>query len=81
LKNANPAEDSDSFDSRIDKVHYLTGIQRMDSNAHKFGVDPSYVSRVARGERRPPKIEVFLDREILRIQTAIKAKSQSEEED
>jgi hypothetical protein len=56
-------------------------MQRVDSNAHKFGVDPSYVSRVARGERRSPKIEVFLDREILRIQTAIKAKSQSEEED
>jgi hypothetical protein len=35
--------------------------------ADKYGVDPSYVSRVARGERRSPKIELFLDHEVQRI--------------
>jgi DNA-binding transcriptional regulator YdaS (Cro superfamily) len=39
--------------------------------ADKLGVDPSYVSRVARGERRSPKIEVVLDREVSRILTSI----------
>jgi len=32
--------------------------------ADKLGVDPSYVSRVARGERKSPKIEASLNREI-----------------
>jgi hypothetical protein len=35
--------------------------------AEKFGVDPSYVSRIARGERRYPKIEAFLNHEVQRI--------------
>jgi transcriptional regulator with XRE-family HTH domain len=39
--------------------------------ADKLGVDPSYVSRVARGERRSPKIEEVLDREASRILTSI----------
>ena len=32
--------------------------------AHKLGVDPSYVSRVARGERRSKRIEAALSAEI-----------------
>lgn len=39
--------------------------------ADKLGVDPSYVSRVARGERRSLKIEVVLDREVSRILASI----------
>jgi transcriptional regulator with XRE-family HTH domain len=39
--------------------------------ADKLGVDPSYVSRVARGDRRSPKIEEVLDREVSRILTSI----------
>ena len=39
--------------------------------SEKFGVDPSYVSRIARGERRSPKIEVFLDREVSRILASV----------
>ena len=39
--------------------------------ADKLGADPSYVSRVARGERRSPKIEEVLDREVLRILASI----------
>jgi transcriptional regulator with XRE-family HTH domain len=35
--------------------------------ADKLGVDPSYVSRVARGERRSPKIEASLKREVSRL--------------
>jgi hypothetical protein len=31
-------------------------------------MDPSYVSRVARGERRSPKIERALERELARIE-------------
>ena len=39
--------------------------------ADKLGVDSSYVSRVARGERRSPKIEAVLDREVSRILASI----------
>lgn len=39
--------------------------------ADKFGVDPSYVSRIARGERRSHKIELFLDHEVQRILASI----------
>jgi hypothetical protein len=35
--------------------------------AAKYGVDPSYVSRIARGERRSPEIEAPLNREISRL--------------
>jgi predicted transcriptional regulator len=35
--------------------------------ADKLGVDPSYVSRVSRGERRSPKIEVLLRREVSKL--------------
>lgn len=37
--------------------------------ADKLGVDPSYVSRVARGERKSQKIEAALDREISKVLT------------
>jgi hypothetical protein len=35
--------------------------------ARKVNVDPSYVSRVARGERRSDLIEASLERELKRI--------------
>jgi transcriptional regulator with XRE-family HTH domain len=35
--------------------------------ADKLGVDPSYVSRVSRGERRSPKIEVLLKHEVSKL--------------
>jgi len=35
--------------------------------ADRLGVDPSYVSRVARGERKSPKIEASLNREVSRL--------------
>jgi hypothetical protein len=44
----------------------------------KLGVDPSYVSRVARGERRSAKIDASLNREIsklLKSASMIKAKA------
>ncbi len=36
--------------------------------AQKLGVDRSYVSRVARGERKSPEIEAALQAEIKRIE-------------
>ena len=39
--------------------------------ADKLAVDPSLVSRVARGERRSHKIKLFLDREVLKILASI----------
>lgn len=41
--------------------------------AHQLKVDPSYVSRVARQERRSAEIEAFLKREIRRIIALVKA--------
>jgi transcriptional regulator with XRE-family HTH domain len=38
--------------------------------ARQLGIDPSYVSRVARGERRSTKVEEALLREIKRIEKA-----------
>ena len=35
--------------------------------ADKLEVDPSYVSRVSRGERRSPKIEALLRREVSKL--------------
>jgi transcriptional regulator with XRE-family HTH domain len=35
--------------------------------AQKLGVDPSYVSRVANGKRRSPKIEAELARQVTKI--------------
>jgi transcriptional regulator with XRE-family HTH domain len=39
--------------------------------AKKLQVDPSYVSRVARGERRSPEIEKALTMELKKIQAGI----------
>jgi transcriptional regulator with XRE-family HTH domain len=39
--------------------------------AEKFGVDPSYVSRIARRERHSPKIEEFLNHEVQRILASV----------
>jgi hypothetical protein len=39
--------------------------------AHKLKVDPSYVSRVARGGRRSQEIEVQLSREVSKIVAVI----------
>ena len=48
--------------------------------ADRLGVDPSYVSRVARGERKSPKIEATLNREIskLLVSMSLKAKVKKE---
>jgi transcriptional regulator with XRE-family HTH domain len=43
--------------------------------ADKLGVDPSYVSRVARGERRSPKIEASLNREVSKLLTSASPKA------
>jgi hypothetical protein len=39
--------------------------------AKQLKVDPSYVSRVARGERRSNEIEVSLERELRRIMSMV----------
>jgi transcriptional regulator with XRE-family HTH domain len=36
--------------------------------ARRLGVDRSYVSRVARGQRTSPKVEAALDAELKRIE-------------
>jgi len=40
--------------------------------ARQLKVDPSYVSRVARGERQSGKIEACLERELRRIMTLVR---------
>jgi hypothetical protein len=40
--------------------------------ARQLKVDPSYVSRVARGERRSDAIEISLERELRRIMALVK---------
>jgi hypothetical protein len=40
--------------------------------ARQLKVDPSYVSRVARGERRSDEIEASLERELKRITSMVK---------
>jgi hypothetical protein len=40
--------------------------------ARQLKVDPSYVSRVARGERRSKEIEALLERELRRIMALMK---------
>ena len=42
--------------------------------ARQLKLDPSYVSRVARGERRSAEIEVLLERELRRIMALVKTK-------
>jgi hypothetical protein len=39
--------------------------------ADKFGVDQSYVSRIARGERHSSEIEAYLHRESQRIMASM----------
>ena len=46
----------------------------------QFGVDPSYVSRVARGERMCPKIEMSLNREVLKLLTSISVRTKAKKE-
>jgi hypothetical protein len=43
--------------------------------AKQLKVDPSYVSRVARGERQSAAIEASLERELRRIMTLVKSKN------
>jgi len=40
--------------------------------ARQLGIDPSYVSRVARGERQSAKVEAALLKEIRRIEKGAK---------
>jgi hypothetical protein len=40
--------------------------------AKQLGIDRSYVSRVANGQRRSPKVEAALEKEIKRIEKAFK---------
>lgn len=42
--------------------------------AKQLKVDPSYVSRVARGERQSEEIELSLERELRRIMSLVSAK-------
>jgi hypothetical protein len=42
--------------------------------AKELGVDPSYVSRVARGERRSEEIEALLESEYLKILAQVRRK-------
>jgi transcriptional regulator with XRE-family HTH domain len=43
--------------------------------ADQLGVDPSYVSRVARGERKSPKIEAALNRELAKLLASVPPKA------
>jgi len=55
--------------SRLQLASLMRGLYRR--VADKLGVDPSYVSRVARGERRSPKIEASLNSEVSRLLTSV----------
>ena len=64
---------SQMSDSRLQLVSRMRGLyQRI---AKQLGVDPSYVSRVARGERKSPKIEATLNRELAKLLTSISPKA------
>jgi hypothetical protein len=54
-------------DSRLQLASRMRGLYRRVANS--LGVDPSYVSRVARSERKSPKIEASLNREISKLLT------------
>ena len=43
--------------------------------AHRLKVDPSYVSRVARGERRSDDVELALEQELRKVMTLVKGRS------
>lgn len=51
--------------SRLQLASRMRGLYRR--VADKLGVHPSYVSRVARSERKSPKIEAHLNREISKL--------------
>lgn len=51
--------------SRLQLASRMRGLYRRVAN--RLGVDPSYVSRVARSERKSPKIEAHLNREISKL--------------
>lgn len=58
--------------NRIRLASAMRGLYRR--IADRLGVDPSYVSRVARGERRSAKIAAQLNREVLKILSATKTR-------
>lgn len=55
-----------SKDSALVRLSLYRGIYSR--VARQLGIDPSYVSRVARGERRSIKVEEALIKEIKRIE-------------
>jgi hypothetical protein len=59
--------------SRLQLASLMRGLYKR--VADNFGVDPSYVSRIARGERTSPNIEASLNREILKILTSVSVKT------
>jgi len=56
---------SDTSTSRYDLASLVRGLYGR--VARELGLDPSYVSRVARGERRSETVEGALEREMKRI--------------
>jgi len=54
--------------SRLQLASQMRGLYRR--VAARLGVDPSYVSRVARCERKSPKVEACLNREISKLLTS-----------
>jgi hypothetical protein len=63
------------IESRIQLASRMRGLYRR--VADRLGVDPSYVSRVARGERKSPKIETCLNREISKLLVSARPKSKT----
>ena len=59
--------------SRLQLASRMRGLYRR--VADRLGVDPSYVSRVARGERKSPKIEASLNRDVSKLLTLAAAKA------
>ena len=52
------------------KLNFASLIKGMYSRvARKINLDPSYVSRVARGERQSDRVEASLERELRKIMT------------
>ena len=59
--------------SRLQLASRMRGLYRR--VADRLGVDPSYVSRVARGERKSPKIEASLNRDVSKLLKLAAAKA------
>ena len=59
-----------SKDSKLNRLSLYRGIYSR--VARQLGIDPSYVSRVARGERRSAKVEAALLKEIRKIEKGAK---------